>query len=70
MKGLWLWVATWLSITTTVLRSLNMGYIPQLYLGSAASYAIMCYFERDRRLLLLNGFYLVTALVAVVRWSD
>lgn len=69
MKRALSWMATILSIGTTFLRALNVGYVSPLYLLSCVSYAIMCYYERDRRLLLLNGFYFIMGMVAALRWS-
>ena len=46
MKGVLLWVATLLSVFTTFVRALNIGYVPELYLLSCIAYVIMCVYER------------------------
>lgn len=68
MKGFLLWVATLLSVFTTFVRALNIGYVVELYLLSCIAYVIMCVYERERRLIALNAFYLIMALVGAFRW--
>lgn len=64
-----IWLATIVSVITTTLRAFNVGYNAQLYACSAVAYCIMIYHDwSDKRRVFLNGFYLVTAIVAVFRW--
>lgn len=61
-------VASFVSIIATSLRAFNVGYNTHLYLISAACYTVMMYSETEQRNRILNGFYLLLALVAVYRW--
>lgn len=70
MRGALIWLATLLSIATTTLRALNVGRTSALYGASSVAYAIMVWDDwPERRRVLLNGFYLLTSLIAVVRWA-
>ena len=63
-----LWAATLLSILTSTARALNLGYIVASYTVSSGCYVIFICYAENRRLAMLNGFYLLTSLIAIYRW--
>ena len=65
------WLATVLAICTSTWRAFNLGYTTEVYLVSAVAYVPFAYraFQReDFSQLILNLFYIGTALIGAYRW--
>jgi hypothetical protein len=65
------WIATVLAICTSTWRAFNFGYASEVYVVSAVAYLPFAYraFEReDVPQLILNVFYIATALIGAYRW--
>jgi hypothetical protein len=63
------WIATWVSIACSVFRALNLGYQGWVYLVSVATYITFICFATKRSQVVLNVFYIVTAVIGAYRWG-
>lgn len=63
------WFATVVSILCSVFRALNLGYQGWVYLISIGTYITFIVFATKRSQVVLNAFYIVTALVGAYRWG-
>lgn len=68
-----MWLVTFVMIGTSIFRSWNLGYQHQTYLISGLCQIPMsyeAYHKKDRKLMMLNGFYLINSIIAVYRWRN
>lgn len=70
MRVLVIWFAIVISITTMTLWAFNVDYHAHPYVLIAVSYAVMIWHDwPNKRRVLLNGLYWLTALIAIIRWQ-
>ena len=68
-----LWVTTLAMMGGSMFRSWNLGYQYQSYAVTAVCQIPLTYdavvVKKDRKMMMLNLFYLVNSFIAVYRWS-
>ncbi len=65
------WIATAVAIFTSTWRAFNLGYASEVYFVSAIAYLPFAYRAHERQdipQLILNVFYIATALIGAYRW--
>lgn len=63
------WIPTCLCICASTWRSLNLGYQKEAYLASATGQVFFIFDTwHDRKKVVLNIFYLMTALIGAKNW--
>jgi len=66
------WISTLGMMGSSLYRSWNLGYQTESYLISTISQVPLTYdsiHKKDKKLILLNSFYLINCLIAAYRWS-
>ena len=68
-----LWLGTFISIITSIVRALNIGYQKEMYILSSLSCLPLIYNSyqmNSNQLIILNVFYLIIALMGVYKWTN
>lgn len=63
------WLASFIAITTSTFRALNLGYQKESYIFSIFSYVIFMYYSQKRSQVILNLFYILTAIIGTYRYK-
>jgi hypothetical protein len=63
------WLATWISIACSLFRALNFGYQGWVYLISISTYLVFIANATKKSQVILNVFYIATALMGAYRWG-
>jgi hypothetical protein len=63
------WTATLISITCSLFRAFNLGYQGWIYLISICANLIFATYATKKSQMLLNVFYIATALIGVYNWG-
>ena len=62
------WIASIIAILCSTFRALNLGYQSASYVLSIVSYIVFIIYAKKRSQVVLNAFYIVTALFGAWRW--
>lgn len=63
------WLASFIAITTSTFRAFNLGYQKESYVISIFSYTIFMYYSEKRSQVILNLFYILTAMIGTYRYK-
>lgn len=65
----WEWIASIISILCSLFRAFNLGYQGWVYLISILTYGIFICYATKKSQVILNVFYIGTALIGVYSWG-
>lgn len=66
------WIGIIISVSTSVVRAANIGYLYQTYILSSMSSILLGYHAYtlgSRQLVILNCFHLLIGLMGIYRWT-
>lgn len=66
------WIATIISISTSLVRAANIGYLWHTYIMSSLSSLLLVYHAYSlgsSQLIVLNSFHLLISLFGIYRWT-
>jgi len=63
------WLASVIAIICSTFRALNLGYQSASYLISILAYLVFIVYAKKRSQVVVNVFYIATALFGVWRWK-
>ena len=64
------WIASFIAVGSSTFRSFNFGYQRESYIISIFSYIVFIFYAEKQSQIIMNIFYILTALVGAWRWSS
>ncbi len=63
------WLASIIAVLTSTFRAFNLGYQGESYIISIFSYIVFIIYSQKQSQVILNAFYIITALIGTWRWK-